>query len=359
MSNTGRTRWRLWIGLPRSVTENWPKSQEFELFLPKTPAFIDLSNQPAIFSRYRIGMTLKAPFLALLVCLPTAVAAQQRQPAYASDWIRTAGAQVRLIAAPATVSDPEAWQSAGIEVRLEPGAKTYWRAPGDTGVPPTIDFAASQGIRDLTFDYPAPVGFDDGAGGMAIGYRDTQIFPVRFRLEKPPEPVVSGGFFSRKVEQPPPVPPKLAMSIDFGVCVKNMCLPAQAKTALPLGSGVLEAALGDRLTAAQARVPQRQKVGAPGPLGISSVLVHRHGADYEIEIAARTGTDSTTTGVFIETKETLVAKRIGAPIGGAAVFKAVSRQAPDDKLGEARITLATGTGAIDVMVDLDAATRRH
>ena len=32
---------------------------------------------------------------------------------------------------------------AGVEIRLDPGWKTYWRYPGDSGVPPALDFAGS------------------------------------------------------------------------------------------------------------------------------------------------------------------------------------------------------------------------
>ncbi|HRJ68564.1 MAG TPA: protein-disulfide reductase DsbD family protein [Beijerinckiaceae bacterium] len=305
-------------------------------------------------------MKLKIASLLFVACVPTLCAAQQQRPGHASEWVRLSGAQVRLVALPVDPSGPDAWQSAGVEIRLEPGVKTYWRAPGDTGVPPTIDFSPSQGVRELTLDFPAPVGFDDGAGGMAIGYRETQIFPVRFKLEKPAEPTsTGGGFFSRKVEAPPPpVPPKLEMNIEFGICTKNMCVPAQAKAALPLGGGTLEAALGDRIAAANARVPVRQKVGAPGAVGISSVHVRRKAGMAEIEVAARVGNDTGTAGLFIEAKETLVAKRTDAPIGGSVVFRAKTADPADGKLGEARITLATDKGAVDVLVDLDAAARR-
>lgn len=296
--------------------------------------------------------------LCLLACLPMPAGAQSRPHAHASAWVSAAGAQLRLIAHPVTQADPATWQTGGLEVRLEPGAKTYWRSPGDTGVPPTVDFAASEGLSDITLDFPAPVGYDDGAGGMAIGYRESLIFPIRYKIAKPPEPVASGGFFSRKVEQKPPVRPKLALTIDFGVCVRNMCIPGQAKADLPIGGGTLESGLGDRLVAAQTRVPVRKKVGAEGPIGISSVQVRRQADGAEIEIGARLGPNAGSAGLFIEAKDTLIATQQGAPIGGAVVFRSKARSGPGDKLGEARITLATASGAIDVTVDLDAATRR-
>ena len=59
---------------------------------------------------------------------------------------------------------------AGIEIRLDPGWKTYWRYPGDSGVPPTLDFAGSENVKSVTALWPAPQRFADGAGGHSIGY---------------------------------------------------------------------------------------------------------------------------------------------------------------------------------------------
>ena len=59
---------------------------------------------------------------------------------------------------------------AGLEIRLDPGWKTYWRYPGDSGVPPTFDFAGSENVKSVTVLWPAPERFPDGAGGHSIGY---------------------------------------------------------------------------------------------------------------------------------------------------------------------------------------------
>ena len=67
---------------------------------------------------------------------------------------------------------------AGVEIKLQPGWKTYWRYPGDSGVPPVFDFAASDNVKSATVLWPAPVRFADG-GGNSIGYKGDVIFPLR------------------------------------------------------------------------------------------------------------------------------------------------------------------------------------
>ena len=53
----------------------------------------------------------------------------------ASDWAPSPKSQARLIA--------DGAGQAAFQVKLAPGAITYWRDPGESGVPPTFDFSAS------------------------------------------------------------------------------------------------------------------------------------------------------------------------------------------------------------------------
>ena len=45
---------------------------------------------------------------------------------------------------------------AGIEIQLEPGWKTYWRYPGDSGVPPSSISPARENVKSVTPLWPAP-----------------------------------------------------------------------------------------------------------------------------------------------------------------------------------------------------------
>ncbi len=122
---------------------------------------------------------------------------------------------------------------AGIEIKLQPGWKTYWRYPGDSGVPPQFDFAGSENLASAEVLYPAPHSFKDEAG-TSIGYKEAVIFPVRVTPRDPSKPV------------------KLNAKIDYAVCEK-LCIPAEGKAQLLLERS---AAANDALTAAEARVPK-------------------------------------------------------------------------------------------------------
>ena len=59
----------------------------------------------------------------------------------------------------------------GIEIKLQPGWKTYWRYPGDSGVPPRFDFSGSDNLGRAKVLYPAPHLFTDETGN-SLGYKD-------------------------------------------------------------------------------------------------------------------------------------------------------------------------------------------
>jgi len=111
--------------------------------------------------------------------------------------------------------DGDIWQ-AGVLVELEPGWKTYWRVPGDTGIPPQFDWTGSKNNGAIEVGYPVPSRFLD-AGGESIGYHDRVLFPLSVRPEKPDEMV------------------HLQLNLFFAVC-KEICIPAKAKAELLLNS---------------------------------------------------------------------------------------------------------------------------
>lgn len=69
---------------------------------------------------------------------------------------------------------------AGLRITLAPGWKTYWRAPGDAGIPPVFSFAGSENITSVAPMWPVPEVFDQG-GMRAIGYQDSVVFPLRLQ----------------------------------------------------------------------------------------------------------------------------------------------------------------------------------
>ena len=126
---------------------------------------------------------------------------------------------------------------AGIEIKLQPGWKTYWRYPGDTGVPPRFDFAGSDNLGTAKVLYPAPHSFSDEAG-TSIGYKDSVIFPVHVTPRDPSKPVT------------------LTLKIDYAVCEK-LCIPAEGTREL--------VARAQRRRERRARPPPRRTVPKPVP----------------------------------------------------------------------------------------------
>ena len=128
-----------------------------------------------------------------------------------SDWVVGPHARVRLIDA----GPDQGRRLAGVEIQLDPGYLTYWRTPGEAGLPPTADFSGSQNLAGAVLRFPAPARYDE-AGVEAFGYRDQVIFPVDVVPADPHGPVT------------------LAVALSFAVCA-NLCLPANAALRLALG----------------------------------------------------------------------------------------------------------------------------
>src|SRR6201992_3436470 len=113
--------------------------------------------------------------LALTVGLLASAPAFPAQAQAASPWLRDSHSAVRLLAG----SRSGSVLLGGIAFQLQPGWKTYWRTPGDSGVPPRFDFSKSENVEAVTVLWPAPKQFDDGAGGTSLGYHDQIVLPLR------------------------------------------------------------------------------------------------------------------------------------------------------------------------------------
>jgi DsbC/DsbD-like thiol-disulfide interchange protein len=187
-----------------------------------------------------------------LVCVAAATMVRAEN---ASVWEEELHAAARLIGG-ATLKSADApqWLRAGVEIRLDPGWKTYWRYPGDSGVPPTFDFAGSENVKAVTTLWPAPDRFPDGAGGQSIGYRGDVVLPLRI------------------MPMDPAKPSSLHLKLGYAVC-GNLCVPAEAKLELMLpGKDSTEE---PALAVAEARVPRRIPLGPRAGGGLAVRSVHR------------------------------------------------------------------------------------
>ena len=146
-------------------------------------------------------------------------------------------------------------QMAALHISLAPGWKTYWRAPGDAGIPPVINFAGSDNVVATRIKWPAPkVFYEDGM--RSIGYYGDVVIPVELTPSAPGAPITLSG------------------EMQIGVC-EEICVPAHLTFAAAIPpdgarSPAIVAALINRpLTAAEAGVSAATCTFAPHDQGIT------------------------------------------------------------------------------------------
>jgi DsbC/DsbD-like thiol-disulfide interchange protein len=165
----------------------------------------------------------------------------------ASPWQKNSHSALRLLAG--SRSGPVLL--GGIAIQLDPGWKTYWRTSGDSGVPPRFDFAKSDNVEAVTVLWPAPMKFDDGAGGISLGYHNQVVLPLRIVAKIADKPVT------------------LRADINYAVCEK-ICIPVEANAELAFAS--VASTEDSVLFAALDTVPKPASVGDPNPLTIRDVI---------------------------------------------------------------------------------------
>jgi DsbC/DsbD-like thiol-disulfide interchange protein len=190
-----------------------------------------------------VPMRAALGFAAALLASSLAIEARAQDT---SPWQRDGHSQVRLLAG----SRSGAVLLGGIAFQLQPGWKTYWRTPGDSGVPPRFDFSKSENIEAVTVLWPAPTKFDDGAGGYSLGYHNQVVLPLRIVAKHADKPVT------------------LRVDINYAVCEK-LCIPVEANAELAITS--VASTEDSALFAALDTVPKPANVGDPNPLTIRDV----------------------------------------------------------------------------------------
>ena len=82
--------------------------------------------------------------------------------------------------------------NAVLQVHLQEGWKTYWRAPGDGGAAPRFDFSQSTNIADVIWSWPTPKRYNV-LGVDTLGYKKEVNFPLTLHLQDPSKPVLLKG----------------------------------------------------------------------------------------------------------------------------------------------------------------------
>ncbi|MEM6372099.1 MAG: protein-disulfide reductase DsbD domain-containing protein [Pseudomonadota bacterium] len=100
---------------------------------------------------------------------------------------------------------PDGRRLAALRLVLAPGWKTYWRAPGDAGIPPAFDWSRARNLGAVAITWPTPSVFDQN-GMRSIGYDGQLIIPLHLTPSRDGAPV------------------RLRGRMALGVCA-DICIP--------------------------------------------------------------------------------------------------------------------------------------
>lgn len=94
---------------------------------------------------------------------------------------------------------------AGLQISLAPGWKTYWRVPGDGGIPPRFAWDGSENLDGVAFHWPVPDVHHINSL-RSIGYEGVVVVPLEITLDDASATA------------------RLAGQVQIGVC-EEICVP--------------------------------------------------------------------------------------------------------------------------------------
>jgi DsbC/DsbD-like thiol-disulfide interchange protein len=215
------------------------------------------------------------------------VAAQSQAVAPAnltSPWVELHNARVRLLAGPPATKAAKSYM-AGIEIALGEGWKTYWRMPGDAGVPPNFDWSGSTNVSSIEVRYPAPSRLHE-ASAETVGYKSSVLFPVDIIPKDPAQPV------------------DLALTLEFGVC-REICIPAEAKFSMVLRPADMSGSPSATVLASLRRVPRQSTHRRADDPQLESATASLEGASPQLMVEAHFPRGSESADLFIEAPDGL------------------------------------------------------
>jgi len=168
--------------------------------------------------------------LMTLATLPFSTATR----AETTEWASNEGGRMRIVA---LAPDARGTVRGALQIEPKAGWITYWKEPGDAGIPPHVAFADTAGVSLKRMSYPAPRRFDNGPI-RDIGYDGPVTFPFELKVDDLNKPAA------------------LKASAFIGLC-RNICIPFQADFSLSLkadaGTSFAEASI---INDAEAKLPE-------------------------------------------------------------------------------------------------------
>lgn len=181
-------------------------------------------------------------------------------------WLATAlpGFAQNDIGTPVTAEILPGWvkadgtRVAAIRFALAPGWKTYWRAPGDAGIPPQFDWSASDNLGGVGITWPAPKVFRED-GILTIGYKHELVLPVTLAPRQDGKPM------------------HVNATLDIGVC-SDICVPQRLEI-----SAVLDDTNGTPTPAIAAALAARAYSGSEAGVRSATCALRPTAGGLEIE----------------------------------------------------------------------------
>ncbi|MFN3889163.1 MAG: protein-disulfide reductase DsbD domain-containing protein [Beijerinckiaceae bacterium] len=243
----------------------------------------------------------------------------------ASAWAAAPKSRARLVNA-GPLSDGA--YRAGVEVALDGNALTYWRNPGDAGVPPEFDFSGSTNLASATVAYPAPERHEED-GSEIFGWRRSVIFPLSVQPADATKPVT------------------VALMLRYAACEK-ICIPSEGRMELTLTPAAAATPQAQRIAQWTSRVP-RPAAEAGATFRLDPVAGAKKPSWRVRYSPAESGSDlfaEGENGWFFDTR------------AAGDEFKLVlaERPAGAPSVTSVRLTLRRPSGAVEFSTKLDAGT---
>ncbi len=243
-----------------------------------------------------------------------------------SEWVIVQGGAVRLLRA--SEPDTDGLYRGGIEFRLEEGWHTYWRYPGEAGIPTEASFVNSVNIASAELMFPAPRAYSDGFSTSLI-YSDKVVLPLLIKRLNDGRPAI------------------LSANLTFGIC-KDICIPGQAEVSLVFPTTTIKDEFTDKLiNESFAKVPVTQ---GDLPSIFPEIEITGESMDRTVNISAKVSSKDKSPELFIEGPTGSyngVPKLISVKKGEAHWTMPYIGLPEDESDIELRLTLVTEDGAFE------------
>jgi DsbC/DsbD-like thiol-disulfide interchange protein/cytochrome c biogenesis protein CcdA len=135
-------------------------------------------------------------------------------PAWAQPSVKTPNAEVSLVAQTTTVEPGKsAW--IGLRIQHQPHWHTYWRNPGESGMPTSLEWKNPAGVSVGEIAWPTPKRIPTG-GLINFGFEDDLLLPMQVQI-----PAAQNG------------PILLKARANWLIC-KEVCIPEEGEVSLSL-----------------------------------------------------------------------------------------------------------------------------